>query len=324
MVPRGTNDDISQACTGLHRTNPTESQMFDLKAVLAKLLERLRRRWRWPLVGVAIAIVLALAVLWTRTLEYDISMIVGPVTPPGQAAGGSFATGAAASLLGLNAGSPSLDKYQQLLTSSNLAEGLSHNHAFFQEYFSGEWDSATHSWHPPRGALAAVRRTISQMLGAKPWEPPTAARLQSELDKNLIFSPVGRSSLLRVSLRTKDPEGGVRLLNTLNAQADTLLREMERTRVNAYLNYLDTELPNVQNAANRAALANLILEEQRQLMSLNSKTVSFSTQLIEPPSVPYAPLNMRPLPLMALSILLGLLAGLGLAYWAPDSIRVLG
>jgi uncharacterized protein involved in exopolysaccharide biosynthesis len=291
--------------------------MIDVKPIFFVFLSRIKRLWWLPLITVTLTTALAILYLSIRTPAYDVSMIVAPVTPPGSRSSGSLLGGGAASLLGLSQTNPSLDKYQQVLVSMKLADSIGPNSDIYHQYFSSEWDAKTGTWHPPKGVLASFRRSISEALGADHWRPPGAARFADEMQRGLVFSPVGKSDLLRITFRTQDPTLGIKLLTVLNAKSDAVLRDMERGRVDAYLGYLNKEIPNVQNSENRAALANLIQEQQRQMMSLNSTSVSYSIQLIEPPSRPYMPLGMRPLRLLLLAIVFGLLLGAAVTYYLP-------
>jgi len=290
-----------------------------------QLLTRFRQRIRplWPLAALIVcgALLTGYLYLQIRTTEYDVSMVVSPVTPPGQTQNNSLVGGAAAALLGLGGNTPSAansDRYQELLVSAALAARIDRNGPIYANLYSREWDAEAKEWHPPSGTLQDIKRALSEFLGAQPWQAPDAARLSRDLRDTLVFTPVGRSDLFRVTLRTSDPKFGAYLLSTLNQLADSMIREIERKRVTAYLGYLNSELPTVQNAENRTALSQLVIEEDRALMQLSANGVSYATQLVEPPSIPDRPVGLRPLPAMAVSGLLGLLAALAFLALLPE------
>ncbi|MDE2164647.1 MAG: hypothetical protein KGJ53_15900 [Alphaproteobacteria bacterium] len=289
---------------------------------LHTILTFMRRAWRmWPILALTMMLAAGLAFFYlqTHSPEYDISMVIGPAAPPGQAKASGIDIGSAASLLGIRTGSGDayLEQYQELLTSTALATRLDPNGPIYRGLYSSEWSTKDKRWKQPSGILPFVKGIISRAVGAPAWSPPSPARFANDMQASLGFSPVGRSNMVRVTMRTKDPEFGVKLLTVLDRTADAMLREMVRVRVTAYLGYLNHELPNVQNSENQAALAELVLEQERQLMSLNASSISFGTQLVEPPSVPYRAVGIRPLPMMALSLILGLAMGLALIYFVP-------
>lgn len=284
---------------------------------LDDFLHRLRHRfWPfWPLVALIIlaSLLIGYTYLQIRPTEYDVSMVVSPVTPPGRTENTSIVAGAAASLLGLTSGgsgAANSDRYQELIVSTALADRIDRTGPIYKTLYSAEWDSENNRWRPPTGILSTVKRLVSSVLGGQPWRAPDAARLASDLKRSLIFTPVGRSDLFRVTLRTENPKFAIFLLSTLNGMTDTMIREIERKRVNAYLTYLDSELPVVQNTENRTAISQLVMDEQRALMQLSANGVSYATQLMEPPTIPYQPVGLRALSVMAITGLLGLIAGL--------------
>ena len=68
------------------------------------------------------------------------------------------------------------------------------------------------------------------------------------MQRELIISPVGRTNMLRIALRSRNPTFAVELLATLNKTADGIIRENESARVVAYKDYLVAQFPNVRTS----------------------------------------------------------------------------
>jgi hypothetical protein len=55
-------------------------------------------------------------------------------------------------------------------------------------------------------------------------------------------------------------------------------------------------------------------------MSLSADTVSFASEVIQPPSVPYRPIGLSPLIVLALSAIVGFMVGLVILFYLPESV----
>lgn len=300
--------------------------MFKASLTRSYITGRLRRFWLFPLATAALAALVVIAYLAVRTPMYEVSMVVAPATMPGQNLPKSLmGLSSAASLLtggSLDGGDSNLERLQQLLISPVLTAKLDPNGPIFRQQYAGEWNAEQGRWEPPSGAVASTRRAISELLGGRPWQPPGPARLATDLKSALLFAPVGKSQMMRISIRTPKPQFAVELLTVLHKAADSIIREQQKRRVVAYLDYLNRSLPQVANSENRTAITGLVVEQQRQLMTLSADNVTFASEVVEPPSIPYRPIGLGPLAVLAISILVGLIAGLAGVVYLPEALLV--
>lgn len=293
---------------------------YSLSFLLPRMLQL------WPLVICVMAVTMAVAAGYgkIRARSYDVDMVVGAASQPGQRSGSNVDLGAAAGLLGVRANltdAPNLDRYKEVMTSVELAQKLDPNGPIFRGAFVGSWDAEAQKWRPPQGGLARWRQTISEALGGEPWHPPTPFTFAKLMRNELAFSPVGRTTMLRIALRTGRPDFAVQLLTALNDMADTIIRDSQRARVAAYRDFLSAELPTITNQENRQVISQLLLEQERQFMMLNANSISYVAEVIDPPSVPDQPNGPGPLMLIAVGGFAGLVLGLGLAYVAARRSR---
>jgi uncharacterized protein involved in exopolysaccharide biosynthesis len=212
---------------------------------------------------------------------------------------------------------------QALLISTATAARFDPNGALFRSQYAGEWNVEEQRWQAPEGFVPVLRRSIAVFLGGAPWKPPGPARFAQDMRNSLLFSPVGRSQMLRIAIRTPRPQLAVDLLSNLHREADRIIRDQERRRVTAYLDYLNRELPKVANTENRTAMTDLIVEQQRQLMMLSAENVSFASEIVEPPSIPYRPIGPGGLMVLIMFTAVGLGAGLAAILYLPAELLTL-
>src|SRR5687768_14457704 len=128
--------------------------------------------------GAAMIVAALLTVLRLRfnyTPVYEAELVIMPTGSLPLPSVSTETDGRGLFLLGLSR-DPNNDKYNRYvrtLRTTILAERLMAVPGLPQRIFANQWDAATGTWHPPRGAVASLRRSLS----GQPWAPPDAAAL---------------------------------------------------------------------------------------------------------------------------------------------------
>lgn len=285
------------------------------------LLTALRRRRSWLLIALAAGIVLSVIAGRILPNSYKITTIVAPAPEAIQPAGSAIESllgsrsgggaGAFASLLGGRANTVApFDLFQRFLTSERLAQRLDQRYGLIREVFAAQWDPNQRQWRRPNTFGSAVVGGVYTLFGLRPWNPPSAEDLARYIDRHLSVSQGERSAMTEISFRHRDPRQALRILNMVIDEADSIVREQERQRLDQQIEYMRTQLALATITAHREVLANLLASlEQRRLMTV--PTLKFAVLIVQPPVAPARPTSPNPWVLLAVGIIGGLCVGVG-------------
>lgn len=283
---------------------------------LVELLSDIWRQRVLVICCVAVFVLGAIFYLNVATYAYTAELRVTPAQPSqlgkGKTAGLSGLASVAGLSLGRDPGTMSFDLYTESLKSRDVAEKLAGQRDLMKVVFAGEWDERTKSFRePPAGLVAMISRTLKSILGIPvyAWQPPSAARLQEYIESNVKTKEAIESPVVSITLEHPDPEFAVKFLNQLHHALDDNLRTKALVRSTEYIDYLSDQLRRVTIVEHRSAIAEMLSEQEKTKM-MASSSLAFAADQFGPVTASLRPTSPRPSIVLALSIVLGTLAGI--------------
>lgn len=300
-------------------TDETSLQIGDLASIFW--------RQRWIIVAsVLIGILLAVIYLHAATYQHTISLKVTPAGNSRPSLPGGL--GGLASLAGVNLPSDSsqtsFELYLQGYYSREVADKLARDQNLMTGIFPKEWDSAGQEWEEPRSIVRTVTQPIKGLLGipVRAWSPPTGARLQEFLDKNINVNRSRDSDIVTVSIDMEDPQLGSRLLFKLHKTIDEVLRQRSLNRSAEYIDYLSRKIRTVTVDEYRQALVQSLAEQEKMRM-MASSSLSFSAEPFGTPSASILPTKPNPPLVLLVGFLIGSLIGCAIAFFRDNRNHLL-
>ena len=249
-------------------------------------LRSIARRWYWIPVGAILGAFAAILYLRSAAYTYSIEMTVAPTQGAPMSGGGAL--GGLASVAGVSLSSTTtvapIDLYIRQLQSREVASDLASRRELMITIFSGEWDATAGRWREPNSWRTKLSRGVKSILGipTPKWHPPGGARMQAYIGSTILIEKADRQAIVTVSLNHPSPRFGSYLLSELHTATDALLRRKAILKATEYVAYLKATLPGVQVAEQRAALANLLSEQEKARM-LASSTSPYAVDVIDVP-----------------------------------------
>lgn len=290
---------------------------------LAELLTDLwRQKW---LIAICMALGLAVGVykLNRATFYYTAEL---KVTPAQQSEGSTPRLGGLASLasragIGLGPASSSTPflLYTEGVSSRSVADALAQRPDIMHVIFADEWDERTQRYvEPRRGLISSTLRPVKSLLGFPPeeWRKPDAARLQDYIKNGVKVLEDPESPVVTLQYLHPNPKFAATFLTEVHRVLDSSLRRRARDRATQYINYLAGQLQVARLAEHRSAIAQTLAEQERNRM-MASSTLAYAAEPLDQVVTSLRPTQPRPALVLAISLLVGLIAGIGIALvWA--------
>jgi uncharacterized protein involved in exopolysaccharide biosynthesis len=256
-------------------------------------------RSRWlivPLTAFTSAGALGMAFLTSKTYEASVTVATVNNELMGNGLGSlrslDSSLGGLASLAGLPLGGRgSSAETIATLRSETLTHRFIKENDLLPVLFASDWESATSSWRVPKPP------TIWQ--GARLFNGRVRA-----VDED------GRTGLVRLSIRWKDPVRAADWANALVALANDHLRSEALTRSARNIEYLQDQLDHTSVVEVRSSIFSLMESEIRNQM-LARGNESFALRVVDAAIAPELPASPQPLIWAIVGFLVGLAASVG-------------
>ena len=306
-----TRDNVNEGQPETSQPIPGE---FDILPVIQSI-------WRqaWIIAAtIAFAVLISGIYLRNATYRYDIQLVVSPVQS-GQGSTSRSLSGIA-SLAGIelpdSAARASFDLYLAGLKSRAAAERLASNPQLMQGIFASEWSDKQKRWHAPDNLVSRIKHTVLRWLGVPipNWQPPTASRLHEFMRDELSIDQDKDSSLVTIKMQSTDPELARRFLMELHQTVDGMLRAHALARSTEYIRYVNNKLPLVTIQDYREALIGLLSNQERVRMMAAANVPFVAEPFGTPVASPY-PTSPKPMLVMISALAIGMICGMGLAYY---------
>jgi uncharacterized protein involved in exopolysaccharide biosynthesis len=261
----------------------------------------------------AISVALSVVYLNVATYYYTASM---NVTPAQSSSNVSKLGGLAgiASIAGLSlpqdSSAMSFILYTEGLRSRVAADALARDPLIMQTVFKNEWSAQQNRFVEPHGLLTPVIGFVKTVLGipAYPWKTPDATRLQAYLQSKITIIQNPKSPVVTVLYRHESPNFAEYLLTRLNGVVDAELRNRSLDRSSQSIAYLTQQLARVTLLEHREAVANALIEQEKQRMFASS-SLPFAAEPFGGIVVSLRPTSPQPIVVLIAAGIGGILAG---------------
>jgi uncharacterized protein involved in exopolysaccharide biosynthesis len=283
---------------------------------LMDLVRILLAGWKAILSSLVAALVLAVAVLHVVTFKYRAELKVTPAqtADSGLRAGSSGGLSGLASLAGINLPADrsaySFQIFLESITSPMTAARVAQDQRLMIAIFPKEWDASTKRWMEPRGFSRSAKNAVKTIMGfpTKPWEAPDAARLMEYTAEHVDVVRDNKRPVAVLTFTHADPAVARRFLSALHAATDQIIRERSQERTQSNIDYLSAKLRTVEIADHRAALTQVLLEQERTQMLASSK-IAFAAEPLGAASTGIWPSEPIPAIVLGAAALAGVLFG---------------
>jgi hypothetical protein len=127
----------------------------------------------------------------------------------------------------------------------------------------------------------------------------------------LQFERAGSKRFIEVSVKNRDPDFALKLLEVVYEEADAMLREADLAELRERMGYINSRLEQAKLVDSRQALIGLLTTEERRAMLLETD-LPYAARIIDRPFVSKSPEPESLIILMAVPALL--LGAIGLAF----------
>ena len=283
------------------------------------LLELARTIWdgRWLITFVAAAVfAVGSAYLHVAERTYTITLTAKPVQADEGPSLGGFSGLASLAGISLPSGSSSdFLSFPLMMAAPEVTVRLVDDPVIMQRLFATEWDAQASIWRAPeRSAAGTAVRALKQVLtGDLPpdYRKPDAQRLVEAFEEILSTSLDSKSGLLKIVVTHADPEFGQYLALEVFKATDAHFRDSFLTTGANSVEFYKTQLARARAAEHREALARVIASEEQKLM-LATRSSYFVADILTGPTASLGPTAPRASMVLALSLVLGLIAGAGI------------
>jgi hypothetical protein len=272
-----------------------------------------RSRWLGLLI-IAVFVGSAVAYLHSANYLYTAKLLVSPADQSGSKSGSDLAS--LGSLVGVNisgqAGS-AFSMYADATISYPVAERLSRDRRIMRSVFRGQWNERLRGWREPTSAFGRLLSSTKAMFGIRqrPWHAPDAKDLKLFMESEVSVVEDKRKSAATLVFSDTDPLFAAYFLTQINATADSFLREKALARASSYVTYLERRLGQIQVAEYRQSMAQVLGNYEKTKM-MASSDASYAAEPFGGAWVSPVPTRPRPLIILALSALAGLVVWLAL------------
>jgi hypothetical protein len=255
---------------------------------LSEITRRLIARWRMIIAVTAIATLIGIATVWMRGPTYIAAMDLLPSEADLTGSNnipGNGALGLIAGLSGLQANSvPKFVQFQSALSSPDVARILDQKFNLVCRVYKGECDPLTRQWTP----RTDLRARISTILAALQGLPdPALRRTPSDLASYIgdsVKIATDKTNIAHLTYANRDPQFAAEFLSMVQRTTADYLKEQDRRVLHQYVDYLSKEIAVTTSVEQRAALAALLLEQDRRLM-LSNVNAPYAAAVLSGPDV---------------------------------------
>jgi hypothetical protein len=213
--------------------------------------------------------------------------------------------------------------YLETIMSRDTGDALARHQDLMRAMFPREWDATSGKWRSPpsvwRTILNAVRTVIGTPLDV--YRPPDGARMQTFIQSSVGIEQDPKKTLVTLSFSYPDAKFAAQFLDALNKAVDNQLRQKAQQHADQYISYLSNKLETITNADHRLVLMQVMSEQERFRMMASSH-LPYAADVYDGPSVSPYVTSPKPVIVLALGIVGGLFAGIGLALFLTSELVV--
>jgi hypothetical protein len=287
---------------------------------IADVIKRAMRGWLSGLIGLVLGLVFGIFSVWMTPPTYNVSIGLLPTDSANDidVSGGGGTLSALAGLIGMGGGPvPKFNRFVASLHSTSVAKIMDQKYDMICRTYEGACDRKTRKWKRQTGFEAWMERVMSQVAHLPdPDSPRTAKDLAAYTEGNVFLSSDRTTHILTLSMESRNPKTAIFFLQALVQSTNDYIRQEDRATIQPYVDYLNQKLSTSLNVAQRDALSNILLDQERRLM-LSSVSVPYAASIQDGPNVDISNKARR---MLAVDGFLGLVLGLGIGvFWSMRS-----
>jgi len=274
--------------------------------------EIMQQLWRGRLIIIlcfALGLAYGIYSAWSQGPHFAAEMSLLPAES-NSVEGGSNANGALgliAGLTGTNIGSvPKFTQFLSALHSTGVAKILDKKYAMTCRVFAGNCDLKTHEWRRREGFRAWLNGVLASLVGLPdPNGPYTPTDLAQYIDGAVDVAIDKTNQVVKLSYEYPKPQFAAEFMTVLVRTTNDYIKEQDRIVLRQYVNYLANQAVQATNVAQRDAIDQLLLTQERKLM-LTEVDVPYAANVLDGPTV--LPRN-KALKIIAIYGALGMILG---------------
>jgi hypothetical protein len=264
------------------------------------------------LLGAMMGFFLAIAVILILPQKYDVSMEIGPADADlsGMGSAPSIAGGAISSLarltgFGGGASNANLDLLVELMKSERLAARIESKDHFLERIYPERWDAVHKRWKESTGVIGAFVNFLREAVG-RPRHNPDAITLADYISDHVSIETDSLSNFTTIMMTDADQQLASDLVTAIVREADAIAREDDVKLARAHVQYLQSQLIQVQTLDHREAITSLLTDEERKIM-LTQSNLPYLYKLVDPDRIE------RSKSITVVILIVGVFAGLFIA-----------
>jgi hypothetical protein len=200
------------------------------------------------------------------------------------------------------------DAFLKTIQTREVATKLYNDVSIREQLFPGAWDNERHAWKDQTTIKTRLVGILYWLTGRTRPTNPTIDSATQILQNRLGLSMIERGPMYIMTYPATDRQFGMRLLARIFATADGLVKERNRDQVLQRLAALRTRMNSIDVVDYRSQFANLIMDQEKQLIVLQGNT-DFAASVVVPPNAPDYPDNPRLFTTMIIFITLSAIFG---------------
>lgn len=281
---------------------------------LGSTVRMLRKHFVAPVLAALAFLFLGCVYLWFTTPLYEarVTVIARVQMPdlPGSDLIGGLGLGLLGNLGGLSELTP-YDKLIALLGSNEVARSLMQHEDLMTALFPDQWDAEADGWRQPEGLRVALENFVNRVFGLPATKIAGADPVESYLSERLQVVRNDAEGSHTMVLRHPDPEVARKVLDTVLASADELLRARDKQINLESVAFLRERLSQEPMVEVREVLSRRLGEEYVTSSLLNNGA-SYSYEVLRQLYATTQPVTPRPILTLVISGFAGAIVGAAL------------
>jgi hypothetical protein len=202
----------------------------------------------------------------------------------------SGALGLIAGITGSSLGGASkFTQFLSALSSTGVGQMLDQKYNMSCRVFASDCDQKTLQWRHRTGFRAWLNGITSKLSGLPdPNGPHTPIELAQYVESQVIVTTDKTSQIVKLNYLSSKPEFAARFMSLLITTTNDYIRLQDRSVLRQYVGYLTNQASQATNVAQRDALDQLLLQQERKLM-LSEVDVPYAATVLDGPTI--APMN---------------------------------
>ena len=280
---------------------------------IAEISKRALRGWLFGVIGLVLGLTFGIYMIWVTPPTYNVTIGLLPTDSTNDVViggGGGDTLNALAGLIGMGGGPvPKFARFVASLQSTSVAKVMDQQYDMVCRTYAAYCDRKTRKWKKRTGFEVWTERVMSQIAHLPdPDSPRTPLDLANYTEGNVFLTSDRTTHVLTLSMESRDPKFATFYLKALVQATNDFIRQEDRAAIVPYVNYLNRKLATDLNVAQRDALSNILLDQERRLM-LSSVSVPYAASIQDGPNVTISNKARR---MLIVDAFLGLVIGLGI------------